>query len=132
MPFTCNPKLKEAKQLITLICRDMMSDKELYEKLECDKEKFMYTKIPSNVKRILRPSYKKDGKEYVMLALIVKNKYENTLLVNYLSYNGYSCDRGAGMATSMYDGKFDWISLAENIAETWPETAVKHRTKKTK
>lgn len=102
-------------------------------------ERYEYVPIPTAVWRILKP--KVDG-QVLLCYYKHKNEWgrcldtdtERTLLLHYVSYDGYALTQGGGYSFTHYikEEKLNdaIIKVAESIAIDWPQYAVKHRKKK--
>lgn len=111
---------------IQISSRRMTPDKELWDKRVWN-EKYEFIPIPTEVAKIL--VRKKDDK--VLLAHFVKENGENTILMHYVKDEGSYLSQHGGYCTSTYiDVKSALICLAKQIAEDWPQYAVKHRKRK--
>lgn len=114
-------------------------DKEIWDKMKMNPERYEYVTIPTAVWRILKPKvgnkvllchyvHKDDG------GRILDTDTERTLVMHYVSYDGYHAQQHGCYCFSHYlkkeKLKDKLIEVAKEIAETWPEYAVKHRNSK--
>lgn len=114
-------------------------DKEIWDKMNMNTERYEYVPIPTAVWKILKP---KVGNKVLLCHYIHKNMFdrnldtdtERTLVMHYVSYDGYHFEQYSGYSFT-YQFKEEklkdkLIEVAKEIAETWPEYAVKHRNLK--
>ena len=104
-------------------------DKEIWDKMKMKAERYEYVPIPTAVWRILKP---KVGNK-VRLCHYVHKDTERTLVMHYVSYDGYTAWQGGGYCFTHYIKeeklKDKILQIAQEIANDWPEYAVKHRKK---
>ena len=114
-------------------------DKEIWDKMKMNPERYEYVPIPTAVWRIIKP---KVGDKVLVCHYVHKDEWgktldtdtQRTLLLHYVKYDGYTAWQGGGYSFTHYIKeeklKDKILQVARSIAEDWPEYAVKHRTKK--
>lgn len=113
-------------------------DKEIWDKIKLNTERYEYVPIPTAIWRILKP---KVGNKVLLCHYVHKDEWgkcldtdtERILVMHYVSYDGYHAEQYGGYSFTHYlkDEKLKdtLIRVAESIALDWPEFAVKHRKK---
>ena len=114
-------------------------DKEIWDKMKMKAERYEYVPIPTAVWRIIKP---KVGNKVLLCHYVHKDDggrsldtdTERTLVMHYVSYDGYTAWQGGGYCFTHYIKeeklKDKILQVAQEIANDWPEYAVKHRAKK--
>ena len=114
-------------------------DKEIWDKMKLNPERYEYVPIPTAVWRIIKP---KRGDQVLVCHYVHKDDggrsldtdTERTLLLHYVKYDGYTAWQGAGYCFTHFIKeeklKDKILQVAQEIANDWPEFAVKHRKKK--
>ena len=101
-------------------------DKELWDKVGFNSEKYEYVPLPSEVTKILK---RKKGDD-VLLSYYYYNKGEKSMMLHYVSYDGYNLHAKAGYSSGQIDVPNHWQAMAKDIAQSWPEYAIKKRDKR--
>lgn len=101
-------------------------DKELWDKVSFNPEKYEYVPLPSKVAQILK---RKKGDD-ILLSYYYYDKGEKVMMLHYVNYDGYCLHAKAGYSSRQIDDPNHWQTMAEDIAQTWPQYAVKKRGKK--
>ena len=113
-------------------------DKEIWDKMKLNPERFEYVPIPTAVWRILKPQVENKVLlcHYVHTDDCGNNKdtdTERTLVMHYVSCDGYHAQQYGGYSFTHYFKeeklKDKLLQVAQSIADDWPEFAVKHRKK---
>ena len=113
----------------------MNPDKELWDKVGFN-DKYEYIPISVAIAKILKRKVKDEYGEKILLCHWYQNKPtdEKSILLHYVRWDGYHLYRAdAGYASSLLPDETleeTLLKIAKEIAETWPECAVKKRTKK--
>ena len=115
-------------------------DKEIWDKMKLNPERYEYVPIPTAVWRILKP---KVGNKVLLCHYVHKDEWgrildtdtERTLVMHYVSYDGYHLQQhGSGYSFTHYFKeeklKDKILQVAQEIANDWSEYAVKHRKNK--
>ena len=103
-------------------------DKEMFDRLQYQPGIAEYVPVPAKVAAILK---RKHGTEVLVCYLLKKGSYKDikkdTMMMVYFDYKGY----GNPYKTHGYSSdSMDWVSLAEEVASSWPWYKVKHREDK--
>lgn len=101
-------------------------DEELWGKLNFPPERYEYVKLSWKVAKILK---RKVGQE-VLLSYYYIDGHKRVKMLNYVSYDGISLHKGPGYCSEDTENcVHKWETIAEEIAESFPKYAVKHRKK---
>lgn len=108
-------------------------DKDMFEKIGFSKDWATYVPLSCKVAKILRRHFTRKNKyKYILVSYILHKEGENIMFLIYLceEYPG-AVFKGPGICCTM-DKKINrlWTDLAEDIALSHSECAVKHKTKK--
>lgn len=104
-------------------------DKELWDKLKLSPAKYAYIKLPAWITKHLK---RQVGKDTLMFYSVIENG-EKKYLLHYVCYEETFARPKAGYCFEVYNGqplKEKLEIVVRDIAETWPEYAVKHRKQK--
>ena len=116
-------------------------DKEIWDKMKLNPERFEYVPIPTAIWRILKP---KVGDKVLLCHYVHKDDggrsldtdSERTLVMHYVSCDGYHAQQYGGYSFSHFlkeeKLKDKLLQVAQEIANDWPKYAVKHRKKEVK
>lgn len=114
-------------------------DKILWDKIKLKAERYEYVTIPTAVWRIIKPQV---GDKILLCHYVhtddnghnIDTDTERTLLLHYVSYDGYHMQQYGGYSFTHYIKeeklKDKILQVAQCIADDWPEFAVKHRKNK--
>ena len=100
-------------------------DKELWDKVGFNTEKYEYVSLPSEVSKILK---RKKGND-VLLSYYYYDKDEKVMMLHYTSYDGRCLCAKGGYCSHQIDNPNQWRIMAESIAQDWPQYAIKKRNK---
>lgn len=109
-------------------------DKELWDKVPFD-EKYEYIPIPTAVAKILKRKVKDKYGEKILLCHWYQDKPtdEKSIIMHYVRWDGYHLYRAnVGYSFSIFPRRTlneSLLKIAQEIAKTWPEYAVKKRKK---
>lgn len=102
-------------------------DKELWDKVGFNSEKYEYVKLPACVTKWLKRKVDND----ILLSYYYYNSDngEKTMMLHYVSYDCGLLHSKAGYCSGQIDNPKQWELMARDIAESWPQYAVKKRNK---
>jgi len=102
-------------------------DRELWDKVGFNSEKYEYVKLPACVTKWLK---RKVDNDILLSYYYYDNNKGKTMMLHYVSYDCGVLHPKGGYCSGQIDNPNQWESMAQDIAVTWPRYAVKKRNKK--